>query len=81
MKKILRFMSEINLDRLWTLLAKKLTEEASREDLLELRKLQSRYPEICYRAELIIKWWYVAKIEEQKNVERALQTHPGRMKQ
>lgn len=50
--------------QLWTLLAKKLTEEASKEDLEVLKLLENRYPEISYRANLFMKWWYLDKVRE-----------------
>ena len=63
-------MFETDANRIWKLLAKKLTDEATREDLLELKKLQGLYPEICHRAVLIMNWWYLDKIREQINSER-----------
>jgi len=58
-------MLETDADRIWTLLAKELTEEATAEDLLDLKKLENRYPEFCNRARLILKWWYLNQIREQ----------------
>jgi len=58
-------MLETDADRIWTLLAKELTEEATPEDLLDLQKLESRHPEFCHRARLILKWWYLNQIREQ----------------
>jgi hypothetical protein len=42
--------TDINLD----IADKKLTEEAAGDDLLEIEKPGSHYPDICYRAKLIM---------------------------
>ena len=65
----------------WNLLAKKITGEASKEELLELESLMKLHPGWAYRAEHIHHIWKNKPQTDQKESEIAFEQHLQRMKE
>jgi transmembrane sensor len=63
----------------WNLLAKKLTGEASPEELLELEALLRRNPELHYALQTLIDLWNSAEPSQQAAAESAFDRHLDRM--
>jgi transmembrane sensor len=63
----------------WNLLAKKLTGEASPEELLELETLLRRNPELHYPLQTVIDLWNSAEPSQQAAAESAFDRHLDRM--
>ena len=56
-------------DHIFNLATKKLSDEASEQELRELDNLLQRYPDISLNIKLLFNWWYYD--EEQNNVDRS----------
>jgi len=51
-------------DHIWNLTTKKLSNEASEQELLELDSLLQQYPDINRDIEQLFNWWYY---DEERN--------------
>jgi transmembrane sensor len=60
-------------DLFWNLLAKKLSGEASEEEIKELTQLVKANPELCYSAQNIADLWKIKPIEKKQVSEKAFQ--------
>ena len=56
-------------DHIFNLETKKLSDEASEQELRELDNLLQQYPDISLNIKLLFNWWYYD--EEQNNVDRS----------
>jgi putative ABC transport system permease protein len=56
-------------DHIFNLATKKLSDEASEQELRELDNLLQQYPDISHNIKLLFNWWYYD--EEQNNVDRS----------
>jgi putative ABC transport system permease protein len=69
-------------DRLWTLMARKLSGEATQEELAELARYQQQHPESTYALQVLADLWRSHNKDENKEEsasEAALQRHLTRM--
>ena len=60
------------ISRLWTLMAKKLTGEASQDELIELEGLIQKTPDAHYVVEILTLWWQLSVSAGQKEAEQAV---------
>jgi hypothetical protein len=58
--------------RLWTLMAKKLTREASQDELIELEGLVQKTPDAHYVIEIVTLWWQLSEKSGQEQAEQAV---------
>lgn len=58
--------------RLWTLMAKKLTAEASQDELIELEGLVQRTPNAHYIKEILTLWWQLSEKTGKEQAEQAV---------
>jgi len=58
--------------RLWTLMAKKLTGEASQDELIELEGLVQKTPDAYYVIEILILWWQLSETSGKEQAEQAV---------
>ena len=65
----------------WNLLAKKLSGEASPEELEQLELLVRQHPELAYEAERIQQLWQFKKDTDQRESELAFEEHVLKMKE
>ena len=65
----------------WYLFSKKLTSEASPEELLELENLLKQYPGLVYQAESIQNLWTQNKKQEPYESELAFELHLNHLKE
>lgn len=65
----------MTIDRIWYILGKKLSGDASQEELSELDSLLRAHPELCYPIQNIIDLWSVDKPIETLEARQALQKH------
>lgn len=56
-------------DHIFNLATKKLSDEASEQELKELDNLLQRYPDISLKIKQLFNWWYYD--EEQNNIDRS----------
>lgn len=56
-------------DHIFNLATKKLSDEASEQDLRELDNLLQQYPDISLKIKQLFNWWYYD--EEQNNMDRS----------
>lgn len=67
----------MNEKNVWTLLARKLSGEASEEDIRELEKLVMRNPAQTYELEVVLNFWSNARLimneAEEKTTNRKSQ--------
>ncbi|MGF7042228.1 hypothetical protein [Mucilaginibacter lappiensis] len=56
-------------DHIFNLATKKLSDEASEQDLRELDNLLLQYPDISLKIKQLFNWWYYD--EEQNNIDRS----------
>ncbi|MGN6435603.1 MAG: hypothetical protein ACTHMM_03685 [Agriterribacter sp.] len=67
----------MNEKNVWTLLARKLSGEASEEDIRELEKLVMRNPAQTYELEVVLNFWNNARLimneAEEKTTKRKSQ--------
>lgn len=61
-------------DRFWTLLAKKLSGEASEEEVEELALLIKAYPELSYPAQNVADLWKLKPAPNKESAEKAFQS-------
>src|ERR1700722_2770774 len=70
-------------DRLWTLMARKLSGEATQEELAELARYQQQHPESTYSLQLLADLWQSSHNKDEHKAEldseAALQRHLTRM--
>ncbi|MBX3238762.1 MAG: FecR family protein [Chitinophagaceae bacterium] len=71
----------MTIDRIWYILGKKLTNEASSEELRELGDLLRRHPELHYPIQNILDLWKVDKPRETLEARQALQHHLLRLQE
>lgn len=55
----------MNEDRIWILVARKLAEEATVEEVQELTELLRQNPELSYSIEVFSDWWNVAGVKQR----------------
>ena len=65
----------MTVDRIWYILGKKLTGEASEEELTDLEDLLCHHPELHYPIQHIIELWQLGKETDHQEAIRALQRH------
>jgi transmembrane sensor len=65
----------MNQNHFWNLLAKKLSGEASPEEMEELERLFKAHPELTFPAQHIADLWAVKKQDEDGEAEEAFQKH------
>ena len=65
----------MTVDHIWLILGKKLSEEASPEELEELEKLLRQYPDLHYPIQNITDLWRLKKPVDQKEALASLQKH------
>ena len=58
--------------RLWTLMAKKLTGEASQDELIELEGLVQKTPDAHYVIEILTLWWQLSEKSGKEQAEKAV---------
>jgi len=56
-------------DHILNLVTKKLSDEASEQELQELDNLLQQYPDISLKIKQLFNWWY--DDEEQNNIDRS----------
>ena len=61
-----------NITRLWTLMARKLTGEASQDELIELEGLIQITPDAHYVVEILTFWWEVSEKSGKEQAEQAV---------
>ena len=66
-------------DRLWILIAKQLTGEATAEELLELQKLLQKYPDTTYTTQILSELLKPAEQKDAGESENAFTRHHQRM--
>jgi putative ABC transport system permease protein len=57
-------------DHIFNLATKKLSDEASEQELKELDNLLQQYPDISLKIKQLFNWWYYD--EEQTNIDRSV---------
>ncbi|HTI10885.1 MAG TPA: FecR family protein [Puia sp.] len=72
-------MGQEHKEYTWNLIAKKLTGEASTEELLELEALLRGNPELHYPMQTMADLWKSSSPEDKKMAEQALNRHLDRM--
>ena len=65
----------MTVDRIWYILGKKLTGEASEEELNDLEDLLCHHPELHYPIQHIIELWRLDKKTDHREAIQALQRH------
>ena len=65
----------MTVDRIWHILGKKLTGEASEEELNDLEELLCHHPELHYPIQHIIELWQLGKKTDHQEAIQALQRH------
>ena len=60
------------ISRLWTLMAKKLTREASQDELIELEGLIQKTPNAHYVIEIVTLWWQLSEESGKEEAEQAV---------
>ena len=65
-------------DRLWILMARKLSGEATPDEITELATLQQKHPEMTYSLQMLTDLWK-ARNKEEPDAEKAFQRHLTRM--
>ena len=58
--------------RIWTLMAKKLAEEASQDELIELEGLVQKTPNAHYIIEIVTFWWQLSEKSGKEQAEQAV---------
>lgn len=66
-------------DRIWTLVARKLAGEATREERKELEQLLHKYPDMTYTVEMLLNLWAQEKPPENEEAEEAFERLIQRM--
>ena len=74
-------MSQEHQEYAWNLIAKKLSGEASPEELQELERLLRNNPDLYYPMQAITDMWGTAAPEDRKEGEQAFNRHLDRMKE
>jgi len=65
-------MNRNPISRLWTLMAKKLTREASQDELIELEGLIQKTPDAHYVIEIVTLWWHLSEKSGKEEAEQAV---------
>lgn len=71
----------MTVDRIWYILGKKLSAEATEAELTELDTLLRQHPELYYPIQNIIDLWGVAAPKETMEAKQALQRHLQRLEE
>ncbi|MBB6130733.1 hypothetical protein HDF22_004878 [Mucilaginibacter lappiensis] len=58
------------MDYIWTLVSKKLANEASENELIELNNLLTQHPDIRKAVNLFFEWWNLSNREVDLNESR-----------
>ena len=58
--------------RLWKLMARKLTGEASQDELIELEGLVQKIPNAHYVKEILTLWWQLSEKSGKEQAEQAV---------
>ena len=58
--------------RLWILMARKLTGEASQDELIELEGLVQKIPNAHYVIEILTLWWHLSETSGKEQAEQAV---------
>jgi hypothetical protein len=58
--------------RLWILMARKLTGEASQDELIELEGLVQKIPNAHYVIEILTLWWQLSERSGKEQAEQAV---------
>src|SRR5579883_1248123 len=66
-------------DRIWILMARKLSGEATSEELAELARFQQQHPETTYEHQVLADLWQSKKEPDEENADDAFQRHLTRM--
>jgi putative ABC transport system permease protein len=66
-------------DRIWTLVARKLAGESTREERKELEQLLHKYPEMTYTVEMLLNIWAQETPPENEEAEEAFERLMQRM--
>src|SRR5258708_31695768 len=66
-------------DRIWHLMARKLSGEATEEEIKELELLQQQHPEMTYSFQLLSDLWRSQSEKDQTETEDAFSRHLTRM--
>jgi ABC-type antimicrobial peptide transport system permease subunit len=66
-------------DRIWHLMARKLSGEATEEEIKELELLQQQHPEMTYSLQLLSDLWRTKTEKEETETEDAFSRHLTRM--
>jgi hypothetical protein len=66
-------------DRIWTLMARKLAGEATREEGKELDKFQHKYPDMTCAVEMLLGFWAQENQPDQEEAEEAFDRLMQRM--
>ena len=67
-------------EKIWYLLGKKLSGEASLEELQELEQLMRSYPDVHYSIQNITDLWRLDKSVDHNEINIALDRHINRLK-
>ncbi len=70
-----RYDCYMTIDRIWYILGKKLSNDATKEELAELDELLRVHPELCYPVQHIIDLWNLDRPEDTMEARQALQQH------
>lgn len=65
----------MTVDRLWFVLGKRLSGDASREELQELEQLLSQHPELFYSVQNVMDLWRLGRQVDDSEARTALQKH------
>ena len=65
-------MNRDPISRLWTLMAKKLTREASQDELIELEGLIQKTPNAHYVIEILTLWWQLSERAGKEQADQAV---------
>ena len=60
------------INRLWTLMAKKLAGETSQDELIELEGLVQTTPNAHYVIEIVTFWWQISEKSGKEQAEQAV---------
>ena len=60
------------VNRLWTLMARKLAGEASQDELIELEGLVQKTPDANYVIEIVTFWWELSERSGKEQAEQAI---------
>ncbi|HVS96755.1 MAG TPA: ABC transporter permease [Puia sp.] len=66
-------------DRIWVLMARKLTGEASPEEIAELERFQQQHPESTYSLQVLADLWRSRQCADDRDPEAAFNRHLTRM--